>query len=598
MTDVWRIFVVEDDENLNQNIVNALRKDGYVVQSVSNGADAVRVLWSEEYDVVIGDLKTPGAGGFELLQWLRAYRPNTYMILIGDAPLQQVQTRALESGAASYLEMPLDLRFLKEELRRLLQQTGFSADLDSFDLLDIIQMITISRRSIALLVNTGLEERGLLRFQNGELIWAEYGTLRGEEAFFALAAHKNGSVVQQPWNGGGTTNVTQPLSRLIFQALQYRTKYANVQDYSVEQEDVTGAFSLDDIDDSPFGFVEESANPVPAPFVSQQASGTQEAINQDAANDSRIQTREWWENTGRITSVPANQSNNAALMQPSDVSALALNRLSPVSGELGPTIPPPVQKSPAQNAPPLPSWLTDQPTASGLPVIRTDDVAAPSKNVPNTPTFVPSSSPEWRLSPSATDAVDMSPPKRYADVERNAAQTSGEWALQSMARQSRDQEVYALPESDVRARTGSQPEVERGDSLQELQQLALQDYNYPALVSALQTLGYSIPGFIAAAVVSMDGQPIAQVAVEDVDIAQVCRSLSSTLRGIAQMLTQEGWGGCEQMTVSSAARHVLVGLVGETGNAFQVLITAREADLAECRQIMANVEGAIAAALT
>lgn len=596
MTDVWRIFVVEDDENLNQNIVNALRKDGYVVQSVSNGADAVRVLWSEEYDVVIGDLKTPGAGGFELLQWLRAYRPNTYMILIGDAPLQQVQTRALESGAASYLEMPLDLRFLKEELRRLLQQTGFSADLDSFDLLDIIQMITISRRSIALLVNTGLEERGLLRFQNGELIWAEYGTLRGEEAFFALAAHKNGSVVQQPWNGGGTTNVTQPLSRLIFQALQYRTKYANVQDYSAEQEDGAGAFSLDDIDDSPFGFVEEPANPAPAPFVSQQASGVQEVINQDAANDSRIQTREWWENTGRIASVQASQGNNAALMQPGDLSALALNRHSPVSGELGPTVSPPVQKSPAQSAPPLPSWLTDQPTASGLPVMRADDAVAPSKHASNAPTLVPSSSPEWRLSPSATDAVDMSSPKRYADVGRGAAQTSGEWALQSLARQSRDQEAYALPESDVRAQ--SQPEVELGDSLQELQQLASQDYNYPALVSALQTLGYSIPGFIAAAVVSMDGQPIAQVAVEDVDIVQVCRSVSSTLRGIAQMLAQEGWGGCEQITVSSAARHVLVGIVGETGNAFQVLITSREADLAECRQIMANVEGAIAAALT
>src|SRR2546430_11458357 len=105
MTDVWRIFVVEDDENLNQNIVNALRKDGYVVQSVSNGADAVRALWSEEYDVVIGDLKTPGAGGFERLQWLRAYRPNTYMILIGDAPLLQVQTSDLDSGAARCFEL-------------------------------------------------------------------------------------------------------------------------------------------------------------------------------------------------------------------------------------------------------------------------------------------------------------------------------------------------------------------------------------------------------------------------------------------------------------------------------------------------------------
>jgi predicted regulator of Ras-like GTPase activity (Roadblock/LC7/MglB family) len=163
-----------------------------------------------------------------------------------------------------------------------------------------------------------------------------------------------------------------------------------------------------------------------------------------------------------------------------------------------------------------------------------------------------------------------------------------------MARQPMEQAEasYALPEPE------SQLENGLGDSLQELQQLVLQDYNYPALVSALQTLGYSIPGFIAAAVVSIEGQPIAQVAVEDVDIAQVCRSLSSTLHGIARMLTQEGWGGCEQITMSSLARHVLVGIVGEAGNAFQVLITSREADLAECRQIMANVEGAIAAALT
>jgi DNA-binding response OmpR family regulator/predicted regulator of Ras-like GTPase activity (Roadblock/LC7/MglB family) len=592
MADVWRIFVVEDDENLNQSIVNALRKDGYIVQSVSNGADAVRVLWSEEYDVVIGDLKTPGAGGFELLQWLRAYRPNTYMILIGDAPLLQVQTRALESGATSYLEMPLDLRFLREELRRLLQQTGFSADLDSFDLLDIIQMITISRRSMALLVNTGLEERGLLRFQNGELIWAEYGTLRGEEAFFALAAHKNGSVVQQPWNGGGMTNVTQPLSRLIFQALQYRTKYANVQEYSAEQEDAAESFSLEDIDDTPFVFAEESTNPAPASFTPSQASAAQETTNQDITNEGRTRAKEWWESTGRITSVQANQGNNPSFMLPGDTSGLSLNRRAPVSGELGPATLPSAQSAPVNSSPPLPSWLTDQPTASSLPVIRTDETFPLTKNVPSTPTLR-SSSPEWGLSPSTTDAVDIPSPKRLDRAEREVSSPSGEWPLQSIMQQPIEQEVsYALPTGE------SQPEEEQEDNLQGLQQLALQDYNYPALVSALQTLGYSIPGFIAAAVVSMDGQPIAQVAVEDVDIAQVCRLLSSTLRGITQMLAQEAWGDCEQIVVTSSARHVFVGIVGETVKAFQVLITSREADPSECKQIMANVEGAIAAALT
>src|SRR5579883_548274 len=43
--------------------------------------------------------------------------------------------------------------------------------------------------------------------------------------------------------------------------------------------------------------------------------------------------------------------------------------------------------------------------------------------------------------------------------------------------------------------------------------------NYPALAAALQTLGYSVPGFIAAAVVGLDGSPIAQVTMDDTDIS-------------------------------------------------------------------------------
>src|SRR5260370_32107795 len=110
------------------------------------------------------------------------------------------RNQALEGGVVSYLEKPFDLQTLKEELRRLLQQTGFFANLDSFDLLDVIQIITMSRKSIALMVNTGLEERGVLGFQGGELIWAEYGSLRGEEAFFALAAPKSGVGMHESWD--------------------------------------------------------------------------------------------------------------------------------------------------------------------------------------------------------------------------------------------------------------------------------------------------------------------------------------------------------------------------------------------------------------
>lgn len=121
--------------------------------------------------------------------------------------------------------------------------------------------------------------------------------------------------------------------------------------------------------------------------------------------------------------------------------------------------------------------------------------------------------------------------------------------------------------------------------------------NYAALVAALQTLGYSIPGFVAAAVVSMDGQPIAQVAVDDLDISGMCSSFSHILRGVLQSLEYGKWGNYEDVVITSAERHILLRIVSDDKAAFQVLITSRAADPAESLEVMANVEGAIGAAL-
>src|SRR5215467_15526750 len=241
MSKQWHILIVLDEEYLNRNIVQSLQIDGYLVKGVSSATEAVHLLWAEEHDIIVSDQKMPDSDGFELLQWMRTYRPNSRMIMIGMPGSSVIRNQALESGVVSYLEKPLDLHTLKEELRRILQQTGFSANLESFDLLDVIQMVNLSHKTIAMVVNTGLEEQGLLGFQAGDLVWAEYGILRGEEAFFALAAHKNGTITHQPWNKQVAPNVTEPLSRLIFQALQYRSKYAAFHQISGEQAAVNPA---------------------------------------------------------------------------------------------------------------------------------------------------------------------------------------------------------------------------------------------------------------------------------------------------------------------------------------------------------------------
>jgi len=121
--------------------------------------------------------------------------------------------------------------------------------------------------------------------------------------------------------------------------------------------------------------------------------------------------------------------------------------------------------------------------------------------------------------------------------------------------------------------------------------------NYSALVAALQTLGYSIPGFIATAVVSLEGRPIAQIAVDDLDIAPMCGYFSAILQGTLHSLDHGTWGNYEDTIITSDTHHILLRLVGSAREIFQVLITSRESDPVESLEEMANIEAAVASAL-
>lgn len=631
MAEQWRIFVVVDEETLNRNIISSLGKDGYIVNGATNGRDAVRTLWAEVHDIVICDLNTPGADGFELLQWLRAYRPNTRVILVGNA-IPSLRTQALEGGAVSYLEKPLDLHLLKEELRRLLVQTGFSADLDSFDLLDVIQIISASRNNIALLVNTGLEERGMLCFQQGNLVWAEYGTLRGEEAFFALAAHKNGTVIHQPWNQQVMPNVTQPLSRLILQAFQYRTKYNQIQQQLSGEHNVLQSFPTPEDEDAPFlvlteHITEEPQEAFPVRTDAFASIPVAEMQERDGMQGMSKSEKEWWEQTGKFagssvrssaTNVPLTPLVDTRLREDEESLPLSTRRNTTNNLSNGENARSDDEyESGKRNE--LPSWLTDQPTASDMPVIRSPSPTIPKRNIRSSPVtpVVPTPS-EWQ---STQPRSPLRTPRRLVEqrvkeatgpqkslktdsAERKAA--SPEWQSTNDDSRSQSGPLQSLGASDTTLPL-QRRQITSGDRLHGVSSTGLQavsnpagtkkNYNYTALVSALQTLGFSIHGFVAAAVVSIDGQPIAQVAVGDLDMAPMCKHFSMVMKSAIQSLDADSWGEYENIVLTSNERHVFMRAIGGSRKAFQVLVTTREANPTESSEVMANVEGAIIAAL-
>src|SRR5262249_7155455 len=169
----WRILIVDDEENLNWSLVNSLRMEGYTADGVTTGTDAQQRLRSTRYDCVVSDVMMPGMDGFELLQWIRRNQPATRVIMMTAFGSPTSRQEALKGGVVAYLEKPFDLHVLKEEVAKMAGAGSASAPLgraDEYDLLEVAQVLNLSRRDIALSLKSG-EQAGRIRFLRGEPVW-------------------------------------------------------------------------------------------------------------------------------------------------------------------------------------------------------------------------------------------------------------------------------------------------------------------------------------------------------------------------------------------------------------------------------------------
>ncbi|HEX8981622.1 MAG TPA: response regulator [Ktedonobacterales bacterium] len=215
----WRVLVVDDEENLNWSIVTSLRREQYAADGALTAEDARRRMVDIPYDCVISDIQMPGIDGFQLLSWVREQRPAPRVIMMTAFGSPSVRQEALRNGVSAYLEKPFDLGALKRELRKALETPAQAPA--TYDLIEITQVINLARRDVAVQAQVG-DQMGMLVFERGELIFAQLGALRGEQAFFAMCANPAQQVTPAPAPERVERNVLQPLSTLIFDALLKR----------------------------------------------------------------------------------------------------------------------------------------------------------------------------------------------------------------------------------------------------------------------------------------------------------------------------------------------------------------------------------------
>ncbi len=114
-----QILFVEDDTQLAEGLVTTLRREGFAVNHVANGKDALLAAKTGNPDIILLDLGLPDTDGLTLLSTLRSRKVQTPVLILTARDDLETKVRGLDSGADDYLVKPFELGELLARLRVL-----------------------------------------------------------------------------------------------------------------------------------------------------------------------------------------------------------------------------------------------------------------------------------------------------------------------------------------------------------------------------------------------------------------------------------------------------------------------------------------------
>ena len=118
----YRALVIDDDELSRDLLEEILRCEGHEVIAVADGAEALRQLEINEFDLVISDIQMARVSGFELLDNVVRQHPETPVILVTAYAEPSSAMDAILGGAADYLTKPIDVTALRATVARALKR--------------------------------------------------------------------------------------------------------------------------------------------------------------------------------------------------------------------------------------------------------------------------------------------------------------------------------------------------------------------------------------------------------------------------------------------------------------------------------------------
>ncbi len=118
-----RILIIEDEPDLLRSLAQALREEGYAVDTAVDGEDGLFKAESWDYNAIVLDGMLPKLDGWGMLKQLRETK-KTPVLMLTARDRSSDRVRGLDTGADDYVVKPFDLQELLARLRALIRRTS------------------------------------------------------------------------------------------------------------------------------------------------------------------------------------------------------------------------------------------------------------------------------------------------------------------------------------------------------------------------------------------------------------------------------------------------------------------------------------------
>jgi two-component system response regulator PilR (NtrC family) len=115
------VLIAEDEDGVRDSLTQVLREEGYEVVPTATGDAALAALGTREFDVVISDLRMPGADGMTVLHRAREIAPQALVLLMTAHATVDTAVEALRGGAQDYLLKPVIFEDLLHKIDALME---------------------------------------------------------------------------------------------------------------------------------------------------------------------------------------------------------------------------------------------------------------------------------------------------------------------------------------------------------------------------------------------------------------------------------------------------------------------------------------------